>query len=134
MWYNEDNAKNRVDCSVKIQSNGDNFSEDISVGGSCQRIDGGVFVSYVSDGDQSTFFFKQGSAEYVRMGSQYIRMFFEQGKTTRCELGYGNMNGFFEVDTEKIEIKSDENGHRVRLVYKSGQDDRTELIFTVQYK
>lgn len=132
MCYNEIDGQTRVPCSVKIVSKGDSLNEDISTGGVYRNIDGGVFVCYVSDGDQSTFFFKGGEAEYVRTGSQYIRMFFEQGKATRCEIGYGNMNGFFEVTTRKIEIVSDGNGHRVRLEYESGQDgDITELTFTV---
>ena len=135
MCYNEIDGQTRIPCSVKIISCGNNLNEDISAEGICRNIDGGVLVYYISDGDGSTFFFKEGEAEYVRTGGQYIRMFFETGKTTRCEIGYGNMNGFFEVSTKKIDISSDKNGHRVLLEYESGQDgERTELSFTVLYK
>ncbi|MDE7454150.1 MAG: DUF1934 domain-containing protein [Clostridia bacterium] len=132
MCYNEIDGQTRFPCNVKIVSNGDSLNEDISTGGIYRKIDGGILVCYVSDGDQSTFFFKEGEAEYVRTGSQYIRMFFEQGKTTRCEIGYGNMNGFFEVSTKRIEISSDGRGYGVLLEYQSGQDgESTVLNFTV---
>ncbi len=133
MWYNEIDGQTCVPCSVKIISEGDNLNENISADGNCCERDGGVLVSYASDGDKSCFFFGQGRAEYVRAGSQNIRMKFGQGKTTRCEIGYGNMKGFFEVFTDKLEILSGKGGHRVRLTYKSG-GEVTQLSFTVLYK
>ncbi len=132
MWYNELDGQTGVPCEVKILSKGDNLNEDISTGGTYRNIDGGVLVCYVSDGDQSTFIFREGEAEYVRTGSQYIRMFFKQGETTRCEIGYGNMNGFFEISAKKIEIVSDENGYSVTLEYQNGNEGEcTVLNFTV---
>lgn len=122
-------------CSVKITSKGDNSSENISVDGEYKTVDGGVRVYYISDGDESTFFFKDGYAEYVRAGSQYVRMFFELGKTARSEIGCGDMSGFIEVVTRKLEISSDGSGYYVKLEYSMGQDgEKTELDFTVLKK
>ncbi|MDE6868716.1 MAG: DUF1934 domain-containing protein [Clostridia bacterium] len=135
MCYNDFNGQSDILCSVRIITCGGGLDGDISAEGTCKKNNGAVLVNYSTDGDKTTFFFKEGEAEYVRSGSQNIRMPFKVGKTTICEIGYNGMKGSFEVVTRKIEILSAMHGHRVRLEYESGQEgERVELSFTVLYK
>ncbi|MDE5942969.1 MAG: DUF1934 domain-containing protein [Clostridia bacterium] len=135
MCYNDFNGQRETPCTVKIKTYGGGLDSDISAEGTCKTFNGGAMVNYLTDGDKTEFFFKAGSAEYIRSGLQLIRMPFKEGETTLCEIGYGNMKGSFEVLTRKIEILSAVHGHRVRLEYESGQDgEKVELSFTVIYK
>lgn len=128
MCYNEINGQTCAPCSVKIISAGGETNSR----GSFEKTADGVKVYYLSDGDQCTFFFKEGKAEYGRTGSQYVHMVFEEGKTTLCEIGCGNMKGSFEIKTVKLKTVTLDGGQEVLLEYESGQDgERTKLSFTV---
>lgn len=131
MCYNLNESAARK-CKVNINSSRSDGS--VSAFGTVEQAEGRTTVRYTLDGDNCTLTYSNGVAEQNRVGGQNIKITFEDGRKTFCEIASGAFSGGFEVFTKSLKFISGKGGIKLALDYESGTDkERTKLTFTAVY-
>lgn len=129
MCYNLNKSAPRR-CKIKINSS---LSDEISAFGTIEEAEGKLNVLYTLDGDDCALTYSDGKAEQTRRGGQNVKISFERGEKTFCEISSGAFSGGFEIFTESLEFISGRGGIRLGLGYVGADGEAARLTFTAAY-
>ena len=116
---------------VNISSIGDGWSDYKSVQGEIYEEGGVITVKYSLDGDECVLTVKDGKAVQERKGGQCVKISFQEGKRTKCEIGSGSFYGSYEILTKRLKFICGKGGYKLLLEYENGSaGELIELTLT----
>jgi uncharacterized beta-barrel protein YwiB (DUF1934 family) len=115
-----------MECKVRISSFGSDWSSEISAEGKLERGECGNFkVLYNIDGDSCVLSFVDEKVFQQRSGKQNLKLEFAKDKATTCQIGEGDLSGYFDIFTTEIKIVEGKGGIKLTLCYINGNDNIT---------
>lgn len=120
---------------INISSVIDGIENFNTTEGEVYKDSGEVIFKFSLDGDECVITVKDGKTLYERRGEQCVKIAFEEGKKTLCEIGCGGFCGSFEVFTKSLKIISGKGGYKLSLEYLNGNENQLiKLTFTAVKK
>ncbi len=107
-------------CKLSIFSQGDGWKQNAECEAEASVGENGVVVRYLLDGDNCRLTLSRNSLSQVREGGVNIKISFEEGKTTFCEISDGSSGGGYEVFTEKLSVTLGKHGFYAAADYSGG--------------
>jgi uncharacterized beta-barrel protein YwiB (DUF1934 family) len=111
-------------CKVIISSQGDDWSSKISSEGDFEKDSSDrINIFYHIDGDSCLLTIDGEKITQTRHGKQELKLLFEKGKKSKCQLGDGEFCGYFDVFTKDIVVSVGKGGVKINLSYQNGEDN-----------
>ena len=109
---------------INISSVIDGFEELKTAEGEVVQAGEKVTFKYGLDGDECLISVNCGKAVYERSGEQCVKINFEEGVKTLCEIGSGGFYGSFEIYTQSLKFISGKGGYKLSLEYLNGNENQ----------
>ena len=120
---------------ISISSAGVGFKDFKTAEGEVTEEGGAIIFKYSLDGDSCVLTVRDGKATQERRGEQFVKIDFEEGVKTKCEIGNGGFCGSYEVYTKSLKFISGKGGYKLSLEYLNGNEKQLiKLTFTAVKK
>lgn len=121
-------------CRLTISSAGDGWKDNAECEGEAEVKENAVVIGYFLDGDACRLTLSEKCVSQLREGGVNIKISFEEGKNTFCEISDGGEGGGYGVFTEKLSVTLGKFGCYAAAEYRNGADgEKISLKIKVLY-